>query len=210
MFCPYELFWIKCTSVPSSHSDGPIIQPISSRDFTPQQNKGMENTNISSWVAGRTSYRIIRRREYDASSTRLINIRSAHVFKVQQVDHALKAELQRKVHELEYELVEIGKDIEIKKGEHQQLKKVHQAAQVERRAIEVEKSQKQQELGKWNKLKANLEPTEEELKLKQTGGENYKANMQILNNRQQILAVKKTQEALVFGVGSAHLLLLCY
>lgn len=166
----------------------------------------MENTHISSWVAGRMSYRIIRRREYDASSTRLTNLKNAHVFKVQQVDHALKAVLQSKVHELEYALAESMKEIESKKVEHQQLKQVHQAAQVERKAIEAEKSQKLQELSKWNKLKANLEPSEEELRLKQTGGENYKANMQILTNRQGILAVKKAQEALEFGVSSTLLL----
>lgn len=181
------------------------FQPISSRDFTPQQNKSMESTNISSWIAGRTSYRIIRRREYDASSTRLAILRSAQVFKVQQVDHALKAEMQRKVHELEDELAEMKKFVEAKNGEHQQLKQVHQAAQAERKAIEAEKGQKQQGLMKWNKLQGTLESCEGELKLKQTGGENYKANIQILNNNQALLAVKKTQEALELGVSSVPL-----
>lgn len=181
------------------------FQPISSRDFTPQQNKSMESTNISSWIAGRTSYRIIRRREYDASSTRVVILRSAQVFKVQQVDHALKAEMQRKVHELEDELAEMKKFVEAKNGEHQQLKQVHQAAQAERKAIEAEKGQKQQGLMKWNKLQGTLESCEGELKLKQTGGENYKANIQILNNNQALLAVKKTQEALELGVSSVPL-----
>lgn len=194
---------IKYTPVLSPHSNCPIIQPISSRDFTPQQNKSMEDTNIASWIAGRTSYRIIRRREYNASSTRLANLKNAHVFKVQQVDHTLKAEMQRKVHELEYELTETQKEVDVKMGEHHQLKQLHQAAQVERRAIEAEKSQKQQEVGKWSRLKANLEPSEEELKLKQTGGDSYKANLQALNDKQAALAVKKAQKALEFGVSLA-------
>lgn len=163
----------------------------------------MENTGISSWIAGRINYRIIRRREYNARSTRLANIKSAQVFKVQQVDHALKAEMQRKVHELEDELVGIGKYIDSKRDEHQQLKQVHQAAQIEKKAIEAEKGQKQQEFSKWNKLQGTLGPSEEELKLKQSGGESYKSNIQILNKRQGLLAVKKAQEALKFGVSLA-------
>lgn len=166
----------------------------------------MGDTGISSWIAGRASYRIIRRREYGAISTRLANVKSAQVFKVQQVDHALKAEMQCKVHELEDELVGIEKYIGAKKDEYQQLKQVHQTAQIERKAIEAEKSQKQQEYSKWNKLQGTLGPSEEELKLKQSGGESYRANIQVLNNRQALLAVNKAQEALKFGVSSATLL----
>lgn len=206
MYSPHGLYQISCSIALEPQSDNLIIQPISTKDFTPQQNKSMENTSIYSWIAGRTSYRIIRRREYDASSTRLANIKSAQVFKVQQVDHALKAEMQRKVHELEDELVGIGKYIDSKKDEHQQLRQVCQATQIEKKAIEAEKGQKQQEFAKWNKLRGTLGPSEEELKLKQSGGESYKANIQMLNNKQGLLAVKKAHEALKFGVSLAPLL----
>lgn len=160
----------------------------------------MENTNIASWIAGRTSYRIIRRREYNASSTRLANLKNAHIFKVQQVDHSLKAEIQRKIHELEDELAEAKREIDVKKGEHHQLKQTHQAAQADKKAIENEKSQKQQETAKWTRMKATLEPSEEELKQKLSGGENYKTNMQILHNKQESLTVKKAKAALEYGV----------
>lgn len=188
------------------HADSFEIQPISSRDFTSAQNKHMEDTNISSWIAGRNSYRIIRRREYNASTTRLTTLKSAQVFKVQQVDYSAKAEIQRKIHDLEEVLADAKNEIEIKKGEHQRLKQVHQAAQAERRAIETEKSEKQQEAAKWQRMKAALEPSEEELKQKLAGGENYKANLQKLNEKQEALVIKKAKEALGYGVCSLSLL----
>lgn len=160
----------------------------------------MEATNISAWIAGRTNYRIIRRREYNASSTRVTNIKQASVFKVQQVDHSLKSDIQRKIHEMGDQLEDIKRDRDVIENEHRRIKQAYQAAQAERKAIDDEKGKKQAELTRWHKIKASLEPMEEELKQKLVGGDNYRENIKVLNERNSALALKKAKDALEYGV----------
>lgn len=175
-------------------------KPISRKDFTPSQNKKMEDTSISSWIAGRTSYRIIRRREYNASSTRLGTIRPATLFKTQQVDQSLKTEIGRKISELRDGLAGVEEEKATKEREHHEIKTAHGALQEEVKSIEAEKTAKQQEVAKFNRLKATLGPMEEDLKQKSVGGEEYKERARLLSNKLVELAVKKAKDALEYGV----------
>ncbi|RPB14744.1 P-loop containing nucleoside triphosphate hydrolase protein [Morchella conica CCBAS932] len=173
--------------------------PISLKDFTPAQNKQMEETNIVQWIAGRTSYRIIRRREYNASSIRLGDIRPATVFKTQQVDQSLKIEIERKISELEEELASVEEEKIAKEREHREIKAMHETLKKEAKDIEGEKTSRQQEVAKFNKMKATLGPLEEDLKLKSVGSEEYKERIRELSNKLVELAVKKAKDALQYG-----------
>lgn len=175
-------------------------KPISLRDFTPAQNKQIENTNIVQWIAGRTSYRIIRRREYNASSTRLGNIRPATVFKTQQVDQSLKTEIGRRISELEEELASVEEEKIAKEREHREIKTMHETLKKEALDIEAEKSAKHQAVTKFHKMKAGLGPLEDDLKIKSVGSEEYKERIRELTNKLVELAVKKAKDALQYGV----------
>ena len=69
------------------------------KDTTAQQFKQLENSPIDSWLTSKSSYNIVRRREYGpgATSTRVREVRRATVWTNQPVDLAAKRELQENI-----------------------------------------------------------------------------------------------------------------
>lgn len=72
---------------------------ISLSEGTDAQYSALVNTQLTSWVTGRYSYRVSRRREYGpgATSTATRNIRKAQVWTDQPVDTTAQRELQSNV-----------------------------------------------------------------------------------------------------------------
>lgn len=66
------------------------------QDTTAQQFERLQNSPIDSWLTSKSSYNIIRRREYGpgATSTRVKEVRRASVWTDQPVDLSVKRELQ--------------------------------------------------------------------------------------------------------------------
>ena len=79
---------------------------ISMRDTTPQQFEMLQDSVITSWVTRKSSYRLVRRREYGpgARSTQVRNVRPAYVWTDQPVDLTAKRELQETMKELGEEI----------------------------------------------------------------------------------------------------------
>lgn len=91
--------------------------PISHRDISDEQYHVMESGPISSWVAGRQTYQVIRRREYGpgATSTRVRQVKPAKVWTSGPVDTSVKEDLIHQVQELREEMHEIEKKMESEK-----------------------------------------------------------------------------------------------
>jgi len=72
---------------------------VAFKDTTTQQFEMIQNSNIGSWVTGKSSYRITRRREYGpgATSTQVRDLRRAQVWTEQPVDITAKRELQENI-----------------------------------------------------------------------------------------------------------------
>lgn len=72
---------------------------ISIRDTTAQQFDMITNSGLSSWVTGRSIYRISRRREYgpSATSTQVRDLKRAHIWTDQPVNTTAKRELQENI-----------------------------------------------------------------------------------------------------------------
>lgn len=70
------------------------------KDTTQQQFEQLQNSPIDSWLTSKSSYNIVRRREYgpSATSTRVREVRRATVWTDQPVDLAAKRELQENIH----------------------------------------------------------------------------------------------------------------
>jgi structural maintenance of chromosomes protein 5 len=70
------------------------------KDTTAQQFEQLQNSPIDSWLTSKSSYNIVRRREYGpgATSTRVREVRRATVWTDQPVDLAAKRELQDNIH----------------------------------------------------------------------------------------------------------------
>lgn len=88
--------------------------PISLRDISDQTYTALENSSITSWVAGKQAYQIVRRREYGpgASSTRVRQVRPAKVWTSQPVDTLAKGELQARIQELRDDIKNVEDEIE--------------------------------------------------------------------------------------------------
>jgi chromosome segregation ATPase len=105
-------------------SDNRLHQtPISLRDITDEEYSQMESGSITSWVAGKQSYQIVRRREYgpNASSTRVRQIRPAKVWTSQPVDGSAKQDLIRSIQALRDEVRDIQEIMDSEKAKLTQL-----------------------------------------------------------------------------------------
>jgi hypothetical protein len=75
------------------------MTPIGLRDITEEQFNHLENGTLSSWVSGKSSYQVSRRREYGpgAKSTRVRQLQPAKVWTSQPVDQNLRREYEEKI-----------------------------------------------------------------------------------------------------------------
>lgn len=108
--------------------------PIVLRDISDQEYHRMESSSISSWVAGKQSYQVIRRREYgpSATSTRVRQVRPAKIWTNQPIDASAKQELQQSIAECRDEIHEINQQIEADREELARLSGEHSARTTER------------------------------------------------------------------------------
>jgi hypothetical protein len=88
--------------------------PVNLQDISDETFATLENGSISSWVAGKQSYQIVRRREYGPSavSTRVRQVRPAQVWTSQAVDVVAKQEVERNILALKDELSQIKEKME--------------------------------------------------------------------------------------------------
>ena len=72
---------------------------VTIKDTSTQQYEQLQHSPIDSWLTSKSSYNIVRRREYgpDAMSTRVREVRRATVWTDQPVDLAAKRELQENI-----------------------------------------------------------------------------------------------------------------
>jgi hypothetical protein len=82
-----------------------------SRRISNEQYSAIQAKKISKWVSGKEIYQITTRREYNASSTSVTQIRDAKYFTDQPVDTDEK-------HKLDEEIKELKRDIEMQGEEH--------------------------------------------------------------------------------------------
>jgi structural maintenance of chromosomes protein 5 len=94
--------------------------PIVLREISDQEYSRMESHHaINSWVAGKQTYKVNRRREYGpgATSTQVRQVRPARFWTNQQLDGSVKQELLDTIKQHENDKAEIEKEIEAAKSE---------------------------------------------------------------------------------------------
>lgn len=101
------------------HQTGVALQ-----DITEQQYEVLAESPISSWVTGKNTYQITRRREYGAgaASTRVREVRKARVWTNQPVDLREKSNLQENIEGWGEEVLAFQKEIEEGKQKLAQLR----------------------------------------------------------------------------------------
>jgi hypothetical protein len=108
--------------------------PISLQDISDEAYSKMESGQLSSWVAGKQSYQVTRRREYgpSATSTRVRQLRLARVWTNQPVDTAAKQEIQRNIAEWKDDIRQVQEKIDADKAELARLSEEHNQKTKER------------------------------------------------------------------------------
>ena len=88
--------------------------PLTAREISDEEYQRMENGPISTWVAGRRSYQVIRRREYGdaAKSTRVRQLRKATRWTTQSVDDEAKSQVENEISQGKQELETIQGEME--------------------------------------------------------------------------------------------------
>lgn len=102
--------------------------PVGLRDITDDEYNRIAEGTISSWVSGKHSYQITRRREYgpSATSTRTRQVRRAQIWTTQPVDASAKHELEQSIQVRKDELRELHETVEASKAKIAQLQREHE------------------------------------------------------------------------------------
>lgn len=108
--------------------------PVTLQDISDTEYNRMESGPISSWIAGKHSYQVIRRGEYGpgAVSTRVRQVRPARIWTSQPVDASVKQQLESDIHTWKQELNEVQEKIDADKELLTRLGREHQATDRER------------------------------------------------------------------------------
>ena len=176
--------------------------PMSSREFSPLENQRCEQVRLGTWIAGKSVFQHSSR--YGASTTKVVPINPARVYKVQPVDVNLKRQKERRIAELNAELEELQNDLE---GRGERLIAVREQARqtlAERTAVEKEKKTRQEACAKYNRLRAELGAMEGKLQELADGGPPYRARMRELDARLDRAATARAQAVLDHAVRRPH------
>jgi hypothetical protein len=110
------------------------IAALGTHDTTPQQYDMLVNSPIDLWITSKSSYRIIRRREYgpSATSAQVREVRKGTVWTDQPVDIGAKRDLQENIEGWNHEVQSYEKEIQ-----DLQAQLVRKREQIEDKAAEI-------------------------------------------------------------------------
>ncbi|KAL6721930.1 Structural maintenance of chromosomes protein 5 [Lecanora helva] len=171
---------------------------IALRDTSPQQYDLLHNSAISYWATNRSTYRIIRRREYgsSATSTQVKQVRPAVVWTEQPVDLTAKRELQESIQGWSDEM----NAIKTANAEAQNKIQGHREAMTriseEEKEIVAEKTAKQKALGEFKALPTKLAGLEEKTNNSQNAVNGVKDRLKAISEKQDEIAINRAEIAL--------------
>ncbi|KAF7588677.1 Structural maintenance of chromosomes protein 5 [Aspergillus hancockii] len=189
-------------------SDNRLHQtPIGLRDITDEEYSTMENGQITSWVAGKQSYQVVRRREYgpNASTTRVRQLRPAKVWTSQPVDTSAKQNLIQNIQVLKDETQELQEKADSEKAKLTQLGHDHAQCERERIELEREKAEKQTALTHYRAIPEKIR--QQEIRMRDIHRFFDEVRVRVLNIRSQQddLSIQKAEATLEYANAVEHL-----
>ncbi|KAI9873354.1 MAG: Structural maintenance of chromosomes protein 5 [Pleopsidium flavum] len=171
---------------------------IALRDITEQQYEVLTQSPISSWVTGKNTYQITRRREYGAgaASTRVRDVRKARVWTNQPVDLRAKSNLQENIEGWGEEVSAFQKQTQQAKEKVAQLRLEYVELENEKTNLEQEKAAKQKALGEFKALPTKLAQQEEKQATLQHGLTQVRQRLLQITEKEDALTMEKGQVAL--------------
>ncbi|KAH9865204.1 hypothetical protein IAQ61_009151 [Plenodomus lingam] len=135
----------------------------SPKQISDEQHSAVENSNIRKWVSGSEIYQITVRREYNAKSTAVTQLRRAQWFVEQQVNTEEKRELDEKMKQILREATELKEDLAALKGEMAELEATVGELKREKDDIQMEQERLRKAVAEWNALPAKIGTKQSEL-----------------------------------------------
>ncbi|KAL1979721.1 hypothetical protein VTN96DRAFT_5265 [Rasamsonia emersonii] len=175
--------------------------PVALRDISDEEYSNLENGPMSSWVAGKRSYQVIRRREYgpSATSTRVRLIKPARIWTNQPVDAGAKQELLQSIAEWKDDIREVQQKIDADKAELARLSEEHNLKTKERVELEQEKSAKQTALINYRALPERLNQQRLKQKEVEKHFEAIRARVIEIRSKQDQVAIEKAETAIEYA-----------
>ncbi|KAL4883907.1 hypothetical protein BJY04DRAFT_226228 [Aspergillus karnatakaensis] len=175
--------------------------PISLQDISDETYTTLERGSISSWVAGKQTYQIIRRREYGpgATSTRVRQVRPARVWTSQPVDTLAKAELEQTIGALREEKAAIEQKMESDRATLTELGENHERLKQERDKLEREKARKQAAHTEFRAIPDKIRLQEIKKKANDESFEKIRANVTEIRSKQEQLSIEKAEAVIKYS-----------
>ncbi|KAL8790639.1 MAG: hypothetical protein Q9213_000487 [Squamulea squamosa] len=138
---------------------------VGDRDTTTEEFEMLQNGPIENWVTKRSSYKIVRRREYgpSATSTNVRDVRQAQVWTNQPVDMRAKRDLQENIEGWTGEITDFKNEIATAQNDIEELRTNIREKQEEVRNLQTEKAGKQKLLSELRALPTKLAQQKERL-----------------------------------------------
>ncbi|KAL5339623.1 hypothetical protein BJX70DRAFT_363462 [Aspergillus crustosus] len=176
--------------------------PISLGDISDETYSTLERSNsVSSWVAGKQTYQIIRRREYGpgATSTRVRQVRPARIWTSQPVDVLAKGELEQTIGALKEEKAAIDEKIEADRARLAELGKEHERVTEERDKLDREKGKKQAAFTDFRAIPERIRQQEAKKKANDESIAQVRANVVELRRKQDKVSIKKAETVIKYS-----------
>ena len=177
------------------------LTAVSIRDTTSQQYELLQNSAIESWITSKSSYKIIRRREYGpgATSTSVRDVKKAAIWTDQPVDFRAKQELldniEGWVEERASYVAQLNEIQKVVEGLRDKLQEVEK----EQQELQADKKRKQEILGEFRALPTKLAQEEDKMSTAQESLASTKQRIQGISNQHDAVAIKSAQAALDYA-----------
>ncbi|KAF2434889.1 structural maintenance of chromosome complex subunit SmcA [Tothia fuscella] len=175
---------------------------VSLRTGNDEQYERLKDSAVQSWVAGKRSYKISRRREYgpDAVSTSVGQISDARFWTGQSVDRDAENSLNAKIREVETDLGAMQDRHEETKQEIKELDKLNEGIATEKASLQKEKDAYQKIKGELAALPTRIANLEDKIKsLHDSRDEYMEARQRILDTKQNI-CLERGQAAIQYSM----------
>ncbi|KAJ5965050.1 uncharacterized protein N7479_004926 [Penicillium vulpinum] len=175
--------------------------PIGLREISNEVFARLEEGLLSSWVSGKRSYQVTRRREYGpgATSTRVREIKSAQVWTEQPVDVSLKREHQENITLWNEQLQDIKGKIESERASLLKIQEEYEQVERDTKEIEEEKSTKQTAHTQYRAIPEKISQQEAKVQNITAMFEGVRDRVREIRNRQDDIAIQKAEAAVEYA-----------
>ncbi|KAJ5632689.1 hypothetical protein N7490_009028 [Penicillium lividum] len=176
--------------------------PVSLKDITDEAYAELERGNISTWISGRHSYQVTKRREYGpgATSTRVRVMRHAQAWTSQPVDLTAKQECLNKIGQWTGEKEVVDREMEEQRGDMQRLAKESRRVKKETEDIEAEKAEKQSAYTHYRAIPDRLVALEAKHEQLMELFEKVREHVTEMRNQQDQIAIQKAEATIEYAV----------